>query len=59
MNTVKRVAPLAIKWHEWKEKQPDVTEQPKAEEKPKEETETEETVCNGRRTGASRKNAIF
>ncbi len=38
----KRVAPLAIKWHEWKEKQPDVVEQPKAEEKPKEETETEE-----------------
>lgn len=40
----KRVAPLAIKWYEWKEKQPDVVEQPKAEEKPKEETETEETV---------------
>ncbi|MGM7428544.1 2-methylcitrate dehydratase [Bacillus pacificus] len=40
----KRVAPLAIKWHEWKEKQPDVVEQPKAEEKPKEETETKETV---------------
>lgn len=40
----KRVAPLAIKWHEWKEKQPDVAEQPKAEEKPKEETETEEPV---------------
>ncbi|UTG85094.1 2-methylcitrate dehydratase [Bacillus paranthracis] len=39
-----RVAPLAIKWHEWKEKQPDVAEQPKAEEKPKEETETEEPV---------------
>ncbi|AYF06307.1 2-methylcitrate dehydratase [Bacillus mobilis] len=39
-----RVAPLAIKWNEWKEKQPDVAEQPKAEEKPKEETETEETV---------------
>ncbi|MGG1147813.1 2-methylcitrate dehydratase [Bacillus wiedmannii] len=39
----KRVAPLAIKWHEWKENQPDVAEQPKAEEKPKEETETEET----------------
>jgi len=40
----KRVAPLAIKWHEWKEKQPDVSEQPKAEERPKEETETEETI---------------
>ncbi|WHY31626.1 2-methylcitrate dehydratase [Bacillus wiedmannii] len=39
-----RVAPLAIKWNEWKEKQPDVAEQPKAEEKPKEETETEEPV---------------
>ncbi|TBL21791.1 2-methylcitrate dehydratase [Bacillus paranthracis] len=39
-----RIAPMAIKWHEWKERQPDVTEQPKAEEKPKEETETEETV---------------
>uniref|UniRef100_UPI000CD8B2BE 2-methylcitrate dehydratase n=2 Tax=Bacillaceae TaxID=186817 RepID=UPI000CD8B2BE len=34
----KRVAPLAIKWHEWKEKQPNAAEQPKAEEKPKEET---------------------
>ncbi|KAA0788726.1 2-methylcitrate dehydratase [Bacillus sp. BPN334] len=39
-----RIAPMAIKWHEWKEKQPDVSEQPKAEEKPKEETETEEAV---------------
>ncbi|HDR4898617.1 TPA: 2-methylcitrate dehydratase [Bacillus cereus] len=39
-----RIAPMAIKWHEWKEKQPDVAEQPKAEEKPKEETETEETI---------------
>lgn len=39
-----RVAPLAIKWHEWKEKQPDVAEQPKAEEKPMEETKTEEPV---------------
>ncbi|MDA2320266.1 2-methylcitrate dehydratase [Bacillus albus] len=39
-----RIAPMAIKWHEWKEKQPDVAEQPKAEEKPKEETEIEETV---------------
>ncbi|HFK1548626.1 TPA: 2-methylcitrate dehydratase [Bacillus albus] len=39
-----RIAPMAIKWHEWKENQPDVAEQPKAEEKPKEEKETEETV---------------
>lgn len=39
-----RVAPLAIKWHEWKERQPDVAELPKAEEKPKGETETEEPV---------------
>ncbi|WIL49905.1 2-methylcitrate dehydratase [Bacillus bombysepticus] len=39
-----RIAPMAIKWHEWKEKQPDVAEQPMAEEKPKEETETEEPV---------------
>ncbi|EKS7866065.1 2-methylcitrate dehydratase [Bacillus cereus] len=39
-----RIAPMAIKWHEWKEKQPDVGEQSKVEEKPKEETETEETV---------------
>lgn len=37
-----RIAPMAIKWHEWKENQPDVAERPKAEEKPKEETETEE-----------------
>lgn len=34
-----RIAPMAIKWNEWKENQPDVAEQPKAEE-----TETEETV---------------
>lgn len=40
-----RIAPMAIKWHEWKEKQPDVAEQPKAEEKPKEETETVEPVA--------------
>ncbi|MFK4432207.1 2-methylcitrate dehydratase [Bacillus sp. RC54] len=39
-----RIAPMAIKWHEWKEKQPDVAEQPKADEKPKEETATEEPV---------------
>ncbi|EOO28913.1 hypothetical protein IIU_05594 [Bacillus cereus VD133] len=29
----KRVAPLAIKWHEWKEQQPEPTEEPKGEEK--------------------------
>ncbi len=40
----KRVAPLAIKWNEWKENQSDVAEQPKAEEKPKEETMAEEPV---------------
>ncbi|MBE7098144.1 MULTISPECIES: 2-methylcitrate dehydratase [Bacillus cereus group] len=40
----KRVAPLAIKWNEWKENQSNIAEQPKAEEKPKEETETEEPV---------------
>lgn len=39
-----RIAPMAIKWHEWKEKQPDVAEQPKTEEKPKEETIAEEPV---------------
>ncbi|PEX67104.1 2-methylcitrate dehydratase [Bacillus cereus] len=39
-----RIAPMAIKWHEWKEKQPDVGEQSMVEEKPKEETKTEETV---------------
>lgn len=40
-----RIAPMAIKWHEWKEKQPDVAEQPKAEERPTEETDTEETIA--------------
>ncbi|MGE0977870.1 2-methylcitrate dehydratase [Bacillus cereus] len=39
-----RIAPMAIKWHEWKEKQPDVGEQSKVEEKTKEETKTEEIV---------------
>ncbi|WP_142339549.1 2-methylcitrate dehydratase, partial [Bacillus thuringiensis] len=28
----KRVAPLAIKWHEWKEQQPETKEEPKSEE---------------------------
>ncbi|MED2777249.1 2-methylcitrate dehydratase [Bacillus thuringiensis] len=40
----KRVAPLAIKWHEWNEKQPETTEEPKGEEKPEETVETEEMV---------------
>ncbi|WP_306008307.1 2-methylcitrate dehydratase [Bacillus sp. MMSF_3353] len=40
-----RIAPMAIKWNEWKENQPDVTEQLKTEEKPKEETDTEETIA--------------
>ncbi|HDW3056963.1 TPA: 2-methylcitrate dehydratase [Bacillus cereus] len=34
----KRVAPLAIKWQEWKEQQPETKEEPKSEEKP-EDTE--------------------
>ena len=38
----KRVAPLAIKWHEWKEQQPETKEEPKSEEKPEETAETEE-----------------
>ncbi|PEJ67980.1 2-methylcitrate dehydratase [Bacillus wiedmannii] len=29
----KRVAPLAIKWYEWKEQQPETKEEPKSEEK--------------------------
>ncbi|MEN3132950.1 2-methylcitrate dehydratase [Bacillus albus] len=40
----KRVAPLAIKWHEWKEQQPESTEEPKSEEKPEETAATEEMV---------------
>ncbi|MEI4617651.1 2-methylcitrate dehydratase [Bacillus cereus] len=38
----KRVAPLAIKWHEWKEQQPETKEEPKSGEKPEETAETEE-----------------
>ncbi|PFN12767.1 2-methylcitrate dehydratase [Bacillus cereus] len=41
-----RIAPMAIKWHEWKENQPDVAEQPKAEE-----TETEEPVVTEEERG--------
>ncbi|PEZ22456.1 hypothetical protein CN345_28960 [Bacillus thuringiensis] len=38
----KRFAPLTIKWHEWKEQQPEKIEEPKGEEKPEETAETEE-----------------
>ncbi|PFZ72894.1 2-methylcitrate dehydratase [Bacillus toyonensis] len=38
----KRVAPLALKWHEWKEKQPETSEQPKVEEKDEKEDEQKE-----------------
>ncbi|PGY51261.1 2-methylcitrate dehydratase [Bacillus thuringiensis] len=38
----KRVAPLAIKWHEWKEQQPETKEEAKSEKKPEETPETEE-----------------
>ncbi|MBJ8026029.1 2-methylcitrate dehydratase [Bacillus cereus] len=38
----KHVAPLAIKWHEWKEQQPETKEEPKSGEKPEETAETEE-----------------
>ncbi|QTR88977.1 2-methylcitrate dehydratase [Bacillus cytotoxicus] len=42
----KRVAPLALKWHEWKENQPEAPQQPKVEEKPVEEPNSEELVQN-------------
>ncbi|MDA2635365.1 2-methylcitrate dehydratase [Bacillus cereus] len=38
----KRVAPLAIKWHEWKEQQPETKEEPKSGEKHEKTAETEE-----------------
>ncbi|AHA74577.1 hypothetical protein YBT1518_27360 [Bacillus thuringiensis YBT-1518] len=38
----KRVAPLAIKWQEWKEQQPETKEEAKSEKKPEETPETEE-----------------
>ncbi|MGX5634687.1 2-methylcitrate dehydratase [Bacillus thuringiensis] len=38
----KRVAPLAIKWHEWKEQQPETKEEAKSGEKREETAETEE-----------------
>ncbi|MCM3736427.1 2-methylcitrate dehydratase [Bacillus cytotoxicus] len=34
-----RIAPMALKWYEWKENHPAQAEQPKAEEKPVEETD--------------------
>ena len=41
MNIVS-VAPLAIKWQEWKEQRPETKEEPKSGEKPEETAETEE-----------------
>ncbi|MGX5634431.1 2-methylcitrate dehydratase [Bacillus thuringiensis] len=38
----KRVAPLAIKWHEWKERQLEPTEETKGEEKPETENQVSE-----------------
>ncbi|MBW3492758.1 2-methylcitrate dehydratase [Bacillus sp. FDAARGOS_1420] len=38
----KRVAPLAIKWHEWKEQQPETKEEPKCEEKREETLEVQQ-----------------
>ncbi|MGX5634446.1 2-methylcitrate dehydratase [Bacillus thuringiensis] len=38
----KRVAPLAIKWHEWKEQQPEPTEETKGKEKPETENQVSE-----------------
>ncbi|WP_144517303.1 2-methylcitrate dehydratase [Bacillus thuringiensis] len=38
----KRVAPLAIKWQEWKEQQPELTEETKGEEKPEETLEIQQ-----------------
>ncbi|MGG1344141.1 2-methylcitrate dehydratase [Bacillus toyonensis] len=38
----KRVAPLALKWHEWKEEQPETSEQRKVEERDEEEDEQKE-----------------
>lgn len=38
----KRVAPLAIKWHEWKEQQPEPAEETKGEEKPEMENQVSE-----------------
>ncbi|MBW3491154.1 2-methylcitrate dehydratase [Bacillus sp. FDAARGOS_1420] len=38
----KRIAPLAIKWNEWKEQQPEPTEETKGEEKPEEALEVQQ-----------------
>ncbi|MEI4614832.1 2-methylcitrate dehydratase [Bacillus cereus] len=38
----KRVAPLTIKWHEWKEQQPEPTEETKGKEKPETENQVSE-----------------
>lgn len=38
----KRVAPLAIKWHEWKEQQPEPTEETKGKEKQETENQVSE-----------------
>ncbi|MCQ6343210.1 2-methylcitrate dehydratase [Bacillus cereus] len=38
----KRVAPLAIKWYEWKEQQPETKEESKGEEKPEEALEVQQ-----------------
>ncbi|MEC5308908.1 2-methylcitrate dehydratase, partial [Bacillus thuringiensis] len=38
----KRVAPLAIKWQEWKEQQPETKEEPKCEEKREETLEVKQ-----------------
>ncbi|MED3321545.1 2-methylcitrate dehydratase [Bacillus thuringiensis] len=40
----KRVAPLAIKWHEWKEQQPEPTEETKGKEKPETENQVSEEL---------------
>ncbi|PEN90109.1 2-methylcitrate dehydratase [Bacillus cereus] len=42
----KRVAPLAIKWHEWREQQPDIKEESKCEEKQEETVDTENEVAS-------------
>ncbi|MED2784386.1 2-methylcitrate dehydratase, partial [Bacillus thuringiensis] len=41
----KRVAPLAIKWHEWKEQQPETKEEPKSGEKPEETADIKKEVA--------------
>ncbi|MGX5634739.1 hypothetical protein, partial [Bacillus thuringiensis] len=41
----KRVAPLAIKWNEWKERQLEPTEETKGEEKPEETADIKKEVA--------------